>query len=45
MTSKLFNVLISQRIFLCLYGDLSEFIQSQCPAEVRLPDLLLPEFS
>ncbi len=31
MTSKLFNVLISQRIFLCLSGDLSEFSQSQCP--------------
>ncbi len=31
MTSKLFNGLISQRIFLRLSGDLSEFSQSQCP--------------
>jgi len=30
MTSKLFNVLISQRIFLCLSGALSEFNQLQC---------------
>ncbi len=31
MTSKLFNVLISQRIFLRLSGDLSEFRKEQCP--------------
>lgn len=31
MTSKLFNVLISQCIFLRLSGDLSDLHQSQCP--------------
>ncbi len=30
MTSKLFNELISQRIFLRLSGDLSDSSQSQC---------------